>query len=154
MLEFYISISDIASTKVMATLVTLLSFYLYFIKKNLEAGVVLVSSSLAMIFTYSLKYILQVPRPVDMLISAGDYRFPSGHATMAAVLATLVISFTNMHIKSKSLRLTLYIFAILWCALVSYSRIYLGVHYLIDILAGIMIGVLSVIMVVKYKLKK
>jgi undecaprenyl-diphosphatase len=68
---------------------------------------------------------------------------------MAAVVMSLVIYYSHKHIKNDYLRYFLYVVSVAWFALVSYSRLYLGVHYPIDILAGGVIGVASTIIVMK-----
>jgi undecaprenyl-diphosphatase len=62
----------------------------------------------------------------------GRYGFISGHATNSFGLA-LFLSLLFRH-----RRVTL--FALLWAALNSYTRIYLGVHFLSDIVAGMIVG--------------
>jgi undecaprenyl-diphosphatase len=64
----------------------------------------------------------------------GDYGFVSSHAANTFAMAT----FTLLIIRKR-----LYtIFIILWATLVSYSRIYLGVHYPGDVLGGAVLGFL------------
>lgn len=60
------------------------------------------------------------------------YGFPSSHAANTFALAT----FLSLLFKNRRLMIGLTI----WAALVSYSRIYLGVHYPTDILVGALIG--------------
>jgi len=62
----------------------------------------------------------------------GRYGFISGHATNSFGLA-LFLSLLFRH-----RRVTL--FALLWATLNSYTRIYLGVHFITDILAGMIVG--------------
>jgi len=62
-----------------------------------------------------------------------EHSFPSGHTTSIFALMTL---FALTYNKSKLLLLLLFIFALL----VAYSRIYLSQHFLIDVLAGSLIG--------------
>jgi len=62
----------------------------------------------------------------------GRYGFISSHATNTFALATFIICV----MKSRSL---LYVM-IVWAAVVSYSRIYLGVHYPGDVLVGAVVG--------------
>lgn len=64
----------------------------------------------------------------------GDYGFISGHATNSFALAFFF---------SKLFRNRLVTFAMMfWATLNSYSRIYLGVHFISDIIAGFIIGTL------------
>lgn len=64
----------------------------------------------------------------------GDYGFISGHATNSFALASILSLVFRNHLVTTSL--------ILWAGLNSYSRIYLGVHFISDILAGFIVGIL------------
>jgi undecaprenyl-diphosphatase len=62
----------------------------------------------------------------------GQYGFFSGHATSSFGLALITLLF----VKRK-----LYTYIIIaWAVLVSYSRIYLGVHFPSDIFIGVLVG--------------
>lgn len=127
----------------------LLAIALYKKNDTKDFYTIIFTSTTAMFITYSLKYVLKVPRPGGMLTSAADYRFPSGHATMAAVLMSLGIYYAHLHIKNKSLRYLLYVCAIAWYLLVSYSRLYLQVHYPVDVIVGGIVGIITTLIVLK-----
>ncbi|HPR58021.1 MAG TPA: phosphatase PAP2 family protein [Bacteroidales bacterium] len=73
----------------------------------------------------------------------GKYGFVSSHASNTFALAVFLIPFLKSYWKGFSFSL------ILWAALVSYSRIYLGVHYPGDILCGALLGATIGITLVK-----
>ncbi|MBS0000677.1 MAG: phosphatase PAP2 family protein [Cyclobacteriaceae bacterium] len=63
----------------------------------------------------------------------GIYGFASGHAANSFALATLLFLFYRQESRY-------WILVYLWAAIVAYSRIYVGVHYPGDIIAGGLIG--------------
>lgn len=149
MLPLQLFISQISGPEIMFAFAIVLAIGLYKKHDTKDFYTILFTSTTAMFVTYSLKYLLKVERPVDMLTEVHDYRFPSGHATMAAIVMSLSIHYANLYIKSRLLRYTLYSLAVMWYLLVSYSRLYLHVHYPIDVIAGGAIGIASTILIVK-----
>lgn len=73
--------------------------------------------------------VLETVRIIDGC--AGTYSFPSNHATNAAVVVTLIWAFAPGPFAW---------FATVMAFLVGLSRVYLGVHYPLDILAGFVYG--------------
>jgi undecaprenyl-diphosphatase len=69
---------------------------------------------------------------VHQRVSPSDqFSFPSGHTAAAFVIATLTSNFFPV----------IAVPGFTWASLVGFSRIYLGVHYPSDILAGLVIGI-------------
>lgn len=98
---------------------------------------------------YLLKMIFQEPRPFTQipelaLLKIGGYSFPSGAAQMSIFLGALLIYVW----KSPFAK----IIGILYPLLIGFSRIYLGVHYPSDVLAGYVVGIsLFTIFILTYK---
>ncbi|WP_406341357.1 phosphatase PAP2 family protein [Streptomyces sp. NBC_00648] len=77
------------------------------------------------------------PRPAmaDWATHASGHSFPSGHATTAALTAGLLVWGVTARSRSASAHLTAGLI-LLWGAAVGLSRVYLGVHWLTDVLGG------------------
>ncbi len=71
-----------------------------------------------------------------MNIEKSDSSYPSGHASLVSAGATTVLLFFRQSWKQKLISLLLIIEA----ALVCISRLYLGVHYPLDIVGAILLG--------------
>jgi membrane-associated phospholipid phosphatase len=95
-----------------------------------------------MILNRLLKYCFQRARPRfdDPVFSFTGYSFPSGHTMTATVVygAIAVLLFTKN--KNRALRAGLIASAAVLIGLVGFSRIYLGAHYLSDVLGAIAEG--------------
>ncbi len=149
MLKFQIFISAISGTQVVTILLVLISTLLLLLGYKKDFYRIFFAMTLAATITFLLKQLFKIPRPENMLIIEDGFRFPSGHATMAGVVSTIVFVYAYKHIKNKKLRYFVYIFSFVWLVLVSYSRIYLHVHYLIDVIVGGLVGVLSTLIIMK-----
>jgi len=75
-----------------------------------------------------------VEQPNGELYRGGQYGFPSAHAANAMVFALFIFFFAG----NRKMWVLLLIF--LWAALLGYSRIYLGVHYWLDVECGYLLG--------------
>lgn len=121
----------------------LLTIALYLKKYKKEALVFAFITSLAPVISSFLKIIIQRPRPVfHSLVSMVnyDFSFPSGHA-MGSFVFYLMVSYLIFHFfKNKKIRIVSFIFSAILILLIGLSRIYLGVHYPSDILAGYLAG--------------
>lgn len=84
--------------------------------------------------------------PTD-LYKGGQYGFVSGHAANSTAIAL----YTGLLLRKK--HTTLPYFLALWVAIVCFSRMYLGVHYLSDIIGGILVGTVLTLLV-RYFMKR
>jgi membrane-associated phospholipid phosphatase len=86
----------------------------------------------------ALKSIVKRDRPyitypeIDNVVEESSYSFPSGHTSSAFATATsLSMVYPKWYVIAPSF---------LWAGAVGYSRLYLGVHYPTDVLAGAIVG--------------
>ena len=149
MLTFQIIISQIAGPEIMFFLCVVVACFLYFQNHRKDFFKIFFASTTAMFIALIAKYLFHIARPAHMLVAETGYGFPSGHATMAGVVMTLGIAYAHTHIKRKHIQYGIYGISVLWLVLVGYSRLYLQVHYPIDVIAGGIIGILSTITVLK-----
>ena len=86
------------------------------------------------ILVFVLKSFFEIPRPDDVrfVIEAHGYSMPSGHTSRSFASAM----FLHPLVSNNKFRSLIWILA----ALVSLSRIFVGVHYPSDILAGALVG--------------
>ena len=122
--------------------------YAHFKKKNTLkkiATLALIACLVSDIFVVLLKNFIHEPRPfvnldnVHLLIGESDPNsFPSGHTTTTFSIITIFVLNMKKLFKThyKSINIALMIFALL----IPFSRIYVGVHYPFDVLAGGIIG--------------
>lgn len=88
-----------------------------------------------------LKQLFKRERPdFHRLIEIGGYSFPSGHATNALCIYGILIFVLWQHIPARWGRIILSIFSFFMIFSIGLSRIYLGVHYPSDVLAGYFAG--------------
>ncbi len=87
------------------------------------------------------KYIVQRPRPTEFrMIDAQGYSFPSGHSMASTAFYGFLIYLVYKNIKNPYIKWSLMIFMSLLISLIGISRIYLGVHYTSDVLAGFLVS--------------
>ena len=124
-------------------ILTLLGIVLiYMFKKNEDtrrlAKETIIAFLICTVLFVVLKLIFQRPRPFDafnelipLVDKPSDYSFPSGHTASAFICAFMVYDGLP-----KKYSILIFILAIL----VAFSRLYVGVHYPTDILAGIVLA--------------
>lgn len=103
---------------------------------------VLVTLPTGMMLNVLLKHTFQRARPQfdDPLLTLSTYSFPSGHASSATILWGLAACYLASRLPRRMGALVL-AGALSMVGLVGLSRMYLGVHYLSDILAAVAEGV-------------
>jgi membrane-associated phospholipid phosphatase len=91
----------------------------------------------------ALKAAFERPRPSfsEPLATAAGYSFPSGHAMVALTVYGALAFVTATSVKSRRARVLIPVAAAVLALAVGFSRLYLGVHYVSDVLAAYGAGI-------------
>jgi len=90
-----------------------------------------------------IKHLVHRDRPIfeDPIQTLTSYSFPSGHAMGSTVFFGTLAAIAIWQVRDWRLGTLAIIASALLVALICFSRIYLGVHYLSDVIAGFLAGV-------------
>jgi membrane-associated phospholipid phosphatase len=116
----------------------MLAAYFYFRQQRYWLTTTLVVLPGGMLLNVLLKYVFHRARPSfdNPLLTLATYSFPSGHTANAALLYGLLACWLWVNHRSVGARAAIAAGACLMVALVGISRMYLGVHYLSDVMAA------------------
>ena len=144
----FLGVTKVGEVWAMVCLSLLLVAYLMLKRLNIEA----LSSTLNPL----LKNIFDRERPTLLrLIDISGFSFPSGHAMGSTAFFGSTIYIANRVMKGKSKAFMIGLSA-LFIIMISSSRVYLGVHYPTDIIAGIIGGAFCVVLstlILRHKLQ-
>jgi undecaprenyl-diphosphatase len=150
----------IGSGIVIGFIVIIAMVVFYFVLKHRNELVLLVGVVIgSALLNYLLKMMFHRARPtINRLIEASGYSFPSGHSMAAFTLYGILSFLLWKHISSYRGRSLLIIISVLMIVMIGISRIYLGVHYPSDVLAGFLASgtwlILSIWAFQKYQERK
>ena len=121
----------------------LLGYFLFFRKYSWFSIRVAVISLSSLGLMLLLKYLFKRKRPLEPLLKAAKgLSFPSGHAITAVTFYGLLIYILFHTADNGAIKISAAIVLTILIILIGFSRIYLRVHYLSDVLAGFIIGIL------------
>jgi len=92
----------------------------------------------AALLDLTLKYVFHRARPVPYfdIVAPKSYSFPSGHALASFCFYGALAGILTTRIKNRRAQVVIWITSAILVFLIGFSRIYLGVHYTTDVLAG------------------
>ena len=99
--------------------------------------------TLSALVNYIVKQIVRRPRPLEeyRLIKENGYSLPSGHSMVSMAFYGFLIYLIYKYVKNLYLKIALISILSLIILMVGISRIYLGVHYTTDVLAGFIVAI-------------
>jgi undecaprenyl-diphosphatase len=133
----------LGSTAVLIPLLLAASGLLWWGRRDRDAVVYLwVALAGAAVLYQTLKVLIGRARPPvsQMLTHTGGYAYPSGHATQAITVWGLLAVLAVTHLRRRTPRALVLGIATVVIVLVGVSRIYLGVHWVTDVVGGYALG--------------
>ena len=120
--------------------------------KNKRYGIFVIFNAFnILILNILLKLIFMRDRPYDlMIITETGYSFPSGHAMCALGFYGFIIYLTWHFNLEKKVKITFTILLSILIVLLGVSRVYLGVHYASDVLAGYRVSAAYLIIYINF----
>jgi undecaprenyl-diphosphatase len=137
-----IDITSLGGWTVLTLITTVVIVYLL-ITKRLEAALLMFGSVVGgAVLSTGLKIGFARPRPdlVDHLVNVSSASFPSGHAMLSAATYLTLGALLARTDTRRTVRGFLFSIAVLLTLIIGASRVYLGVHYPTDVLAGWCLG--------------
>jgi undecaprenyl-diphosphatase len=144
---FFETITYLGDTTLVGIVLIAALIFLYKKGKYHDAKIILASSIIGLGVNLILKDFVARSRPYSgfSLISESSYSYPSAHATIAVTLYFLLLWYIAKIVHKKYLRPVFHVCAIIPPTLLVFSRVYLGVHFPTDIIAGALLGTISIL---------
>ena len=146
--KFFTIITNIGSAYTLMAI----SVLILLIKKNKKKAF-LITINLALVFITSqvFKVLIRRDRPaLVFLVNATGYSYPSGHMMVSSAFYFYILYLLCRKINNKIVRGVLFILTFGLIILIGFSRMYLGVHYLTDIIGAILLSVVYLIVFITY----
>lgn len=100
---------------------------------------------LDLIFIGIFKNLVRRPRPVynkgmSLVFAVDHWSFPSGHSSRAALVAAIIVIYAELAGFA-------FVATIIWASVTAISRVLLGRHFVLDVFAGVCLGVIEALIV-------
>ena len=142
--NFLVAVTNIGSPFILSIISIFVAILLLLHKDAYDALLFIVAMALSIVALTVLKNTFQIHRPVTDLISVAGWSFPSGHATVATAFFFNFAHAFFSWFQSPAKKTVLVVGSMLGALLACFSRLYLGAHWALDILAGAALGFLCV----------
>ncbi|MBT2571136.1 phosphatase PAP2 family protein [Planococcus sp. ISL-110] len=144
----YIIITEFGSVWFLATMSVVIILLLWFKAKD-KWGILFFAIAVggSGLLTWLLKQVYERGRPsINEEVDAIGFSFPSGHSMGSLIFYGFIVYFILRSSQNKVIKLTSFIGLGILIILIGTSRIYLGVHFPSDVLAGYIAGTIWLIL--------
>ena len=139
---FFLIVTALGSIEAIVLLGMVVATFLALGRRWLFLGSWLAAVAGSAVLNHLLKQLFERPRPYfeHPLLVETSYSFPSGHAMESFVVYGMLAYFAVLALRTWESRVAVVFGTALLVVLIGFSRMYLGVHYFSDILAGYAAG--------------
>jgi len=137
---FFKSVTYLGEWTVVLPIALLVSAVLILKRKKKQDAILAFISLGGLGSAFLLKNFIHRARPLDGLLNETSFSFPSAHAMISVVFYGFIIYLLLPKIKNRKIKAMKILIASFLVLFIGFSRLYLGVHYLSDVLAGYIIG--------------
>lgn len=152
---FFYTITLSCNLEVVVTIAFITAISLLFKKKYIYIFSIITTLIGSGLTIWLGKNYFKITRPSNLAFYAEDsYSFPSGHTTIAIAFYGMLLylmSKKEHHLFNTSTQITL---TLTFALLIGFSRLYLGVHHLSDVIVGFLLGLLWLLLsisIIKWK---
>ncbi|KFN49150.1 bifunctional DedA family/phosphatase PAP2 family protein [Arenimonas composti] len=132
-------LASLGDAIVLAPAVLCVFAWLLWRRRHIAAWHWLAAPAFALVLTWFMGYLLDMPKPPASTAVSG-FSFPSATVTLATVVYGFFAVLIARELPGRK-RAWPYVLAALLVGLLGFARLYLGAHWLSDVLAGILLGV-------------
>ena len=137
--RFFAAVTELGDLQVVGPVVVVVLGWFLGHRFWLAATYWLVAVGVAEALVTVIKFALHRPRPGALHLGMDQFSFPSGHATLSIVVYGF-LAFLLAEQASRRLRVLIVSAAALLIGGIALSRLYLGVHWMSDVLGGLSFG--------------
>lgn len=140
---FMEDITSLGGASIMFLVAFLIIVYLLLIKRKSAALLIFAASAGGGTISLLFKLVFQRERPmaIEYILKVDSLSFPSGHSAISASVYLSLAALLSRVYKEQSVRYYFIFVGAFLTIIIGYSRVYLSVHYPIDVLAGWAVGV-------------
>lgn len=133
-----VGVTQLGEAPVLVALGILVVWRLAAQRRRRAALIFVVACVGAEVLSEILKLVFRRPRPEAFFgfVEPVTYSFPSGHSVMSACFYGVVAAILTTRMESRGRKIAIWAGAAFLAVAIGFSRVYLGVHYMSDVLAG------------------